>query len=347
MELLREYRMGGHLSKIYFSGNEVLAQDPEGILVADTNTAKFLNNQADLVLPHGEAHKTWASVEKIFELCLEKHAQRNTMIYSVGGGMLCDIVGLAASLYLRGMRLCLIPSTLLSMVDASVGGKTSCNFHSHKNYIGSFYPAHEVHLRFDLLQGLPEPEWQSGLGEIIKMGMLSQDQGFFDGLWSAKDEILKLKSMDKIGSDSNLLRFLILYSLDTKVELIGDDLTDRGKRQFLNLGHTFAHAFETLCNFSIPHGQIVAWGLYCASKLSHILGYADKSYPEEVENLLRAYGFDLDLHQRYPVEDLLELMNADKKRKSDKIQFVLQRRRGNNVMHEISKEEFPLEVFPR
>ncbi len=297
------------------------------LLVCDENTRPLLDSYIEpdaqgispLVLPAGERHKNKDSLERILHACVNAALGRDDTVAAFGGGVVCDIAAFAASVYMRGIGLILVPTTLLAMVDASLGGKTGINFRGYKNLAGSFYPASEVIICADVLGSLPEREYRSGLAEVIKSALLG-DEELLTLLEQRREEVL-----DRDGP-SSVTGELISRSILVKADYVSRDLKESGVRAFLNLGHTFAHALETTAGLgSWSHGEAVAWGIAKAMEAGRSAGFTDPLYADRVLKLLDAYGY-----RTGPCgEDgkvLMEAMKQDKKKREGELRFVLQKR---------------------
>ena len=199
-----------------------------------------------------EKNKSLSTVQKILQRLHNNSFQRDDQIVAIGGGITLDLAAFVSSIYQRGCRLVLIPTTLVSMLDASIGGKTGLNYHYLKNQIGSFYPAHKIILDYDFLHSLPPTEVKNGYAELIKI-MIIKDRFFF---------------LQDFTSINNNLPTFIKKAIQFKLEFCTPDLLDQNTRQILNLGHTFAHLLETISKYRISHGASVAWGLKCALQIS-------------------------------------------------------------------------------
>ena len=292
--------------------------------VCDTNTRAFLpENEKAVVLEAGERHKNWDSVLSIINTALELPLGRDGVIVALGGGVVCDVAAFAASVYMRGCRLVLIPSTLLSMIDASLGGKTGIDHGNYKNMIGSFYPASQIEIYPFLLKTLSEVEFRSGLAELLKHALLEKST-LFDDLNRQRDDVLV--------RDVEVLNDLIPRSLAVKGRVVEEDPTEQGIRAFLNLGHTFGHAMESVLGLGvIPHGHAVAWGIARAMEAGVALGETNPVYAGEVREFLASYGYDLEV--RIPdMGEYLQALRRDKKLKDGKVRFVLQRGRGDSFL---------------
>ncbi len=285
------------------------------LVVVDGNTAGLLGGDArdPLVLPAGEKAKAWNSVSAILARCARSGLGRDAAIAGVGGGVICDVTAFAASLYMRGCGLVLVPTTLLAMVDAALGGKTGIDFLGYKNLVGTFYPARSILVCPAVLAGLPEREYLSGLAEVIKTAIIG-DAGLFTLLETSCREVL--------ARQPGVVEEMIRRSLAVKGRIVEEDPREQGRRAFLNLGHTFGHALESHTGFSgWTHGEAVAWGMGCALAAGVRLGITDPAFAERARALLERYGFrreaDVDLG------DLSAAFTRDKKRRAGRTRLVL------------------------
>lgn len=279
--------------------------------------AAFDSIQCDvLILPDGEVYKNQHSLNQIYNALIERRHHRDTTLFALGGGVIGDMTGFAAATYQRGVRYIQLPTTLLSQVDSSIGGKTAINHASAKNMIGSFYQPHAVIMDLNTLHTLPDREFRSGFAEVIKCAWLAGDP-FFQRLRQTLEAGLASISLEQLSQ-------LILDCCRVKARFVQQDEKETGQRALLNLGHTFAHALEAYTNYQRwRHGEAVAIGLYCAAFLSNQLGIltqADLSGMDDLlryANLPRRIPTDIDLHQ------FMQWMQSDKKVKNKKIRFVL------------------------
>jgi len=265
-------------------------------------------------LPDGEAHKDWRSLNQIFDALLAAQADRKTVIYALGGGVVGDITGFAAASYMRGVSFVQVPTTLLAQVDSSVGGKTAINHPLGKNMIGAFHQPLRVVADLDTLDTLPAREFRAGLAAIIKYGPIA-DMAFFDWLESNIDALL--------ARDDAALRHAIRRSVEIKAQVVQLDERESGLRAILNFGHTFGHAIEAGLGYGEwLHGEAVGCGMVMASELSRRLGLIDAAFAARVERLVRRAGLPV----RGPalgVERYLQLMRVDKKAEAGEIRFVV------------------------
>lgn len=285
-----------------------------------------------------EKNKSLQQTEKIYKFLIENFFDRNSIIVAVGGGITGDIAGFAASTYMRGIKFIQVPTTLLSMVDSSVGGKTGVNFNQQKNIIGSFYQPELVAISPNFLSTLPKRELYSAAGEIFKYAFLA-DEGNYNLL---KNSLSKLFTRQSFNVDKT-----IIACLKIKTSIVeNDEKETTGLRKILNLGHTFAHAFEVQSNYKLKHGEAVIGGLYCALFLSESLGYlsteilnkflTDFVFIKPKKELL---GLDADL--------VFQSMSGDKKNSLGKIKFVLIEEIGNIVVDATTQKSFVLDSIER
>jgi 3-dehydroquinate synthase len=303
--------------------------------VFDENTAPLFGremlevlNDRYTVLPAGEQYKHLATVETVLEKCLSFGLARDSTIIAVGGGVVCDLTAFAASVYMRGCRCILIPTSLLSMVDAALGGKTGVDFGGYKNMVGTFYPAEEIRVCTRFLQSLPEAEYVNGLAEVIKHALLG-NRNLWTLLTEEKEKIL--------ARDSELMTQVVDYSLQVKGHIVEEDFREEGNRAFLNLGHTFGHALETAGGFETwSHGVAVAWGIRVALSAGVALRVTSPAYAERVNDLLDSYGYpssaDADSSR------VLQAMEHDKKKRGGTLRFVLQKDFGETFITDIDSK---------
>ena len=273
-------------------------------------------------LKPGEKSKSSEELTKIYNSLLTNNFVRDSLIVAIGGGVTGDLAGYAASTFLRGVQLVHVPTTIISAVDSSIGGKTGINFNSKKNMIGSFYQPDFVLIDTSFLKTLPSKEITSGIGEVIKYAFIS-DLNFYDYI---KKNINKIYHLDK-----KVLEKIIIQSVALKGSVVGKDEKEKGLRKILNLGHTFAHAFESAFNFRIMHGEAVIAGTIAALYLSNKVGVLSKHKLNEF--------LELPLKIKLPVpfagldkEEILKVMQSDKKVRGGKIKFVLISDIGNILL---------------
>jgi len=273
-----------------------------------------------VILNDGEKYKNQDSLTAIYNELLAKKHHRDTTIIALGGGVVGDIAGFAASTYQRGVPYIQIPTTLLAQIDSSVGGKTAINHALGKNMIGSFYQPKAVLIDINTLSTLPEREFRSGLAEMIKYGLLTGGD-FLEQLTQALQKGLDF--------DSDELPYLIAQCCQVKAKFVEGDERETGDRALLNLGHTFAHALEASTEFKYwLHGEAVGIGLYCAALLSYNKGILDITVVQLVEQMLHYAGLPHKIPEFVDLQKLRDLMSLDKKIKNNCLRFVVMKKPG-------------------
>ena len=267
-----------------------------------------------IVLPDGERYKDWPTLQRIFDALLAGHADRTTMIFALGGGVIGDLAGFAAACYMRGVPYVQVPTTLLAQVDSSVGGKTAINHPLGKNLIGAFYQPSAVIADVDTLDTLPERELVAGLAEVIKYGAVADD----DFLGWIESNVAAL-----LGREKPVLEQAVRRSCEIKAAVVAADEREAGVRAMLNFGHTFAHAIETGTGYGTwLHGEAVGCGMAMAADLSVRLGAIDATVADRLIRLIDAAGLPLRAPSlgdaRY-----IELMRLDKKALAGELRFVV------------------------
>ncbi len=296
-------------------------------VVAPLYLERLLNALADqgiacasIVLPDGEAHKNWQTLQRIFDGLLEYHCDRSATIVALGGGVVGDMAGFAAATYQRGINFIQVPTTLLAQVDSSVGGKTAINHPLGKNMIGAFHQPRLVLADTSTLASLPEREFKAGLAEVIKYGLI-RETAFFDWLEHNMTRILE--------RDTDALAEAIERSCASKARIVAEDETERGVRALLNLGHTFGHAIEAGMGYGAwLHGEAVAAGMVMAATLSVRLGAMPQDACDRAVALIARAG----LPTTGPVmgaDRYLELMAHDKKVEAGRLRLILLRDIGD------------------
>ncbi len=276
-----------------------------------------------IVIPDGEAHKNWETLNHIYDVLLKNHCERNTTIIALGGGVVGDLTGFAAATYLRGVPFIQIPTTLLAQVDSSVGGKTGINHELGKNMIGAFYQPRMVLTDSATLNTLPDRELRAGLAEIIKYGLI-RDPAFFEWLEQNMHRLL--------ARDAATLNEAIQRSCENKAEIVAADEKERGVRALLNLGHTFGHAIENGMGYGVwLHGEAVAAGTVLAAELSRRMKLISETEVSRIRRIFIQAGLPITA-PRMPAEKYLQLMALDKKVDAGKTRFILLNRIGDAVM---------------
>lgn len=275
------------------------------------------------VIPHGEASKNAQSWLALLETLAENAFTRTDILCALGGGVVGDLTGFAAATFLRGIRYVGIPTTLLAMVDSSVGGKTAVDLSRGKNLAGAFHHPSLVLCDPDALSTLPEEVFADGMAEVIKYGVLGDAELF---------EILK--DRDHLPMEEVIRRCVAM-----KAAIVEEDEHDHGKRKLLNYGHTAGHAIEARANFTMLHGHGVAAGMVIAARYAHAIGLCDGGIIDEIASLVRLYG--LPDASPYPAAELSETALRDKKREGGMIDLVLPERIGQCVLHRVGVDTLP------
>jgi 3-dehydroquinate synthase len=269
----------------------------------------------EVILPDGEAEKSLANFDKIMSHLLASNHGRDSTLIALGGGVIGDITGFAAACYQRGINFIQIPTTLLAQVDSSVGGKTAVNHPLGKNMIGAFYQPKAVFIDTDTLATLPKREFNAGMAEVIKYGILG-DADFFNWLEANQAAI---KSADK-----DILSTMIQRCCQCKADIVAADEKESGLRALLNLGHTFGHAIEAEQGYGVwLHGEAVATGMVLAAKLAVLRNLMQASELRRIESLLTVFDLPLEAPKTMTFDDFIKHMNRDKKNINGKLRFIV------------------------
>ena len=338
----------GERSYPIFIGPGLLAQShlipmniSEGRVVIVSNTVvsplylekvkSFFSDRScsQVVLPDGESFKTLETVNVIYRFLLEGKYDRKTTLVALGGGVVGDITGFVAATYLRGIDFIQVPTTLLSQVDSSVGGKTGVNHELGKNMIGAFYQPRGVIADTNVLSTLPQRELKAGFAEVLKYGLIN-DLNFFDWLDSNSSELLQ--------KEPELMARLIQRSCEIKAEIVAKDERETGARALLNFGHTFGHAIEAAMGFgNVLHGEAVAMGMVMAADLSLRIGWISPREASRVRQVLeRNFQLNIVPPDKVSAEQFLKFMASDKKTENNILKFIL--------LHSIGDAEINSEI---
>jgi len=302
------FSIGNKKTKVKFvSKADLLVFDYKTVLVSfDTNTRKLFPDKItvdEIVLEPGEVTKKWESIDNIIARAVDIGAARDSLFVGAGGGVICDMAAFAGSVYMRGAEVILIPTTLLAMADAALGGKTGIDFLMFKNMIGTFFPAAEVRICIDLLDTLPEREYLSGLAEIIKHGLL-RDKEILN--------ILKKQYKSVLARDHEILNELVERSIKVKAWYVEQDAVESGIRAHLNFGHTFGHALESVSNFKgFSHGEAVIWGIIKALRTGVEMGVTDTKWLYEVLSLVEKYSYNLETPDDLDTNTIIAALKKD------------------------------------
>jgi 3-dehydroquinate synthase len=300
------------------------------IIITDTNVQKHWGHYfppgAVITIDTGEGIKTLDTVNFLYDKLLELDADRASFIVGIGGGIVCDVAGFVASTYMRGVRFGFVSTTLLSQVDASVGGKNGVNFGGYKNIVGVFSQPEFVICDQNLLQTLPAREFQGGFAEVVKHGAIADEDLFvyLEQNWSRALE-----------HDPQVIEKVVYDSAIIKSTVVNRDATEQGERRKLNFGHTLGHGIEKV--LQVPHGEAVSVGMVLASRLSVKKGYLQSEDATRLSSLLEK--FRLPVRLEFNRQQVFEAIGKDKKREGDLLKFVLLTRIGEAVVSEISIQE--------
>ncbi len=319
------------LSKVIYDLN---ISDRRICVITDSNVEKYhlsdvlsvLEKNCDRVYSFsfeaGEEHKNLAVIENMYSFLISHHFDRNDVVFALGGGVVGDMTGFLAATYLRGIKFVQIPTSLLAMVDSSIGGKTGVDFKGYKNMVGAFHMPSYVCINTSVLETLPDRDFISGFAEIIKHSII-KDKEYFLYLSEHADAALK--------KDYNVLTSIIYRSCQIKKSVVEEDPTEKGVRALLNFGHTIGHAIEKYSDFKLMHGECVSLGSICALYISMKRNLISQQEYEAVCNLFAAYGLPVSLSDitYSDIPDIISITKNDKKADNNKIKFVLAAHIGN------------------
>lgn len=284
------------------------------------------------IFPAGEEHKNTETVGGAYEHLIKHGFDRKDLLVALGGGVVGDLTGFTAATYLRGIDFVQVPTTLLSQVDSSIGGKTGVDFMQYKNMVGAFYMPKLVYMNLSTLLSLPKKQFASGMGEILKHGQIKNSEYF--------KQVLDLSSQ-VMARDLNALEEIIYGSCLIKRDVVQRDPKEQGERALLNFGHTIGHAIEKLSDFRLFHGECVALGMVSAAYLSNCYGSLSKDEFEQLKQAIVAYELPTGLNDAsFSPEDVLRATKLDKKMESGKIKFILLYKSGSAyITKDLSDEQ--------
>ncbi len=326
--------LGHSVSKIRKSKNALIVTHPSiyklyGPLVEKSLSSAGISPSVHL-MPEGEHSKTLRSVEAIYQSCLRHKLDRSSWIVALGGGVAGDVAGFAAATYLRGIPLVQVPTTLLAMVDSSIGGKTGVDLKEAKNYVGSFYQPKLVWADIQTLKTLPEREFINGLAEVIKYGVI-WDPKLFQTL-EAKIRGLK--------NDFSTAETIVRRCAEIKAKVVSEDEKEtKGLREILNFGHTWGHVIETMGQYKIyKHGEAISIGMCAAGQMAAEEGLWSKDELTRMEDLLEHAGLPLKLLKPIPAKPAMQILARDKKNLGGRLRFVLPSKIGKMSVKEVVPE---------
>ncbi len=313
------------------------------VIVTDSNVEDFLGQDllsslkstglnVDLVaFQAGEESKNMDTVVELARHLVGLGADRKTVILALGGGVVGDVAGFLASIYMRGIPFVQLPTTLLAQVDSSVGGKTGVDLPEGKNLLGTFYQPVRVYADIGVLSTLPASEIRNGLAEVVKYGMIRSPELF---------ALLEENWWDVVNLEPEITADIVAISCQIKADVVVADEKEGGLRRILNFGHTIGHAIEAAAHFQIPHGEAVAMGMVAISRVSQRKGLMTEREVQRLEALLERFGLPIRIPQHLSTEELIDLMAHDKKKSGGKVHFVLCKGIGDTVItDEVSNEE--------
>jgi 3-dehydroquinate synthase len=332
-------RTGSHVSRILLNEKitnlrNYLPTDKKIIIITDSSIRRHYGEYIDeynvIEIGQGEKNKTLATLDDIMGNLVDLEADRSAFVVGIGGGIVCDITGFAASVYMRGLRFGFISTSLLSQVDASVGGKNGVNYKGYKNMVGVFNQPEFVICDLEMLKTLDRQEFIGGFAEIIKHGAIKDIQLF---------EFLETNHKEALDYNINILHRLVRDSIVIKSNVVEQDEQEKGERRKLNFGHTFGHAIEKITKLS--HGKAIAIGMYLAAQVSEKMGMIELPELNRLKLLIK--NMQLPIHLKIDKKDLFNAMKKDKKREGSDIHLVLLKGLGNaevininyNVLEEI------------
>ncbi|PLX06340.1 MAG: 3-dehydroquinate synthase [Marinilabiliales bacterium] len=290
-----------------------LIKDRKAIIVSDGNVfnlyPELFFGYEHVLIGQGEDIKTLSTVEYLINEFTAKNLDRNSLIIGLGGGLITDVVGFVASIFMRGVNFGFIPTTLLAQVDAAIGGKNGVNFNLYKNYIGTFNQPEFIICDSIFFKTLPEIEFKSGLGEVLKYSLIQHTRLF---------DYLNNNTYKVLNRDTDALNYIVNECIEIKTAVVEQDPFDHGIRNILNLGHSFGHVIELTEN--IPHGIAVVAGIKKAAELSSKLGHLDKDTLHKIENLANKLGFSNNYEFK---KEHVEILLKDKKKTNDILKLVI------------------------
>lgn len=310
--------------------------DTKIVIITDENVAHYYKKDFPpfrvIEIGLGEKIKTIETLNYIFEKFIEYEVDRSSFIVGIGGGIVCDITGMAASIFMRGLKFGFVSTTLLSQVDASAGGKNGVNFKGYKNMIGTFSQPEFVICDNELLKTLEEKEFIAGFAEIVKAGAI-RDENIISYLENNYEKAL--------NKDADVINKLVYDSIIIKAKVVESDEKEKGERRILNFGHTFAHSFEKLTG--ILHGEAVSAGMVLASKLSTKLNLIQEKDFLRVRKLLE--NLKLPTAVNLEMAEIFKIMKQDKKREGDTLHLVLLKNIGNAIIKQVSLKQLEEMIY--
>ena len=274
------------------------------------------------VIPNGESAKNINVLAEILTAFFDAGLDRSSVVVALGGGVVSDVAGFAASVYMRGISYINLPTTFLSQADSSIGGKTGIDFCGTKNLVGTFFKPALIYSNVATLTDLPKEQYISGLAEVIKYGII-KDCSMFDFIFDNRHKIA--------NRDTHVLKSILAKCASIKSAIVAEDERDNGTRQVLNYGHTFGHAIEDLCKYEMPHGFCIALGMMCAAAFSRNMGRMSVADANKIHDMLNFFGLPTKLPGKYYINafDIVNKMRNDKKAKNGEITLIISHKIGS------------------
>ena len=305
-------------------------RDHKICIVTDSNVAALYLEEVKAVLsqccskisvfifPAGEENKNLNTVKELYEHLIREHFDRKDMLAAMGGGVTGDLCGFAAATYLRGIDFIQIPTTLLSQVDSSIGGKTGVDFDAYKNMVGAFHMPRLVYTNLEALLTLPKEQFSSGMGEVIKHGLI-RDKAYYQWLKDNHDAIM--------ARDLSVCREMVFWSNEIKKAVVEKDPTEQGERAYLNFGHTLGHAVEKLKDFSLLHGHCVGLGCVAAARICRLKGLLTWQEEMDIRETMERFGIPVTVNG-LSWDAVYQATKSDKKMDSGSVKFILLKKIG-------------------
>ncbi|WP_017317005.1 3-dehydroquinate synthase [Mastigocladopsis repens] len=311
-EMMSNLKLG---KKVLLVSNPTVFKQYGERAVASLEAAGF--KVTNCTLPPGERYKTLSSVQKIYDTALENRIERSSTMVALGGGVIGDMTGFAAATWLRGINFVQVPTSLLAMVDAAIGGKTGVNHPQGKNLIGAFHQPRLVLIDQQVLKTLPMREFRAGMAEVIKYGVIWDAQ-----LFAEMEQSKRLDQLRYVKAE--LIESILQRSCQAKADVVGKDEKEAGLRAILNYGHTIGHAVESLTGYRVVnHGEAVAIGMVAAGQIAVKLGMWQKEETERQDALIQKAGLPTQLPSGVDIEAIIEALQVDKKVQAGKVMFIL------------------------
>jgi 3-dehydroquinate synthase len=321
-------QLGAYLSNLQLGKKVLVVSNPTVFQYYGETAIKSLQaagfEVASCILPDGESYKTLESLQIIYDTALENRLERSSTMVALGGGVIGDVTGFAAATWLRGINFVQVPTTLLAMIDAAIGGKTGVNHPRGKNLIGAFYQPRLVFVDPEVLQTLPVREFRAGLAEAIKYGVIWDAQLFAELEAAERLERMEFLHQSAKRGELRLIDIILMRSCQAKAEVVSKDEKEAGVRAILNYGHTIGHALESLTGYTqLLHGEAVALGMIAAGQIAVELGMWTSQEAERQNALITKASLPTKLPTRLDLEAVIEALQTDKKVKAGKVRFVL------------------------